>query len=143
MNTKKLLIAFIVVFILLEVSKYLIHSVILASTYEVEEVSKVFRSMEDIGSKMWIMWIADLIWSFFFVFIFVKGYQNKGIMEGVRYGVYMGLFVQLVAAYAQYTVYQIPYYLALQWFVYGFIMTVLLGVVTAAIYKPKVESTEA
>lgn len=136
MNTKKLFIAFIVVFILGEVANFIIHSFLLASSYATEEVSKVFRSMEEMNSKMWIMWVVDLIWSFFFVFIFVKGYQNKGIMEGVRYGIYMGLFVQLVAAYAQYVVYPIPYYLALQWFIYGFIVCVILGVVTAAIYKP-------
>jgi len=84
MNTKKMIIAVIAVFILLEVSNYLVHSVILASTYMEETVTKVFRPMAEMEAMMWSMWIADLVFSFFFVFIFIKGYQNKGIMEGVR-----------------------------------------------------------
>ena len=136
MNTKKMIIAVIAVFILLEVSNYLVHSVILASTYMEETVTKVFRPMAEMEAMMWSMWIADLVFSFFFVFIFIKGYQNKGIKEGVRYGIYIALFMNLVAAIAQNAVYPIPSSLALQWFIYGAIQTIILGVVTALIYKP-------
>ncbi len=136
MNTKKLIIAVAAVFILLELTNYLVHSVILASVYASEEVAKVFRPMAEMESKMWVMWVIDLIWAFFFVFIFTKGYQNRGIMEGVRYGIYMGLFVYLVAAYAQFVVYPLPYSLTFQWFVYGFIQSIILGVVTSLLYKP-------
>jgi hypothetical protein len=142
MNTKKLLITAFVVFIVLEVFNYLLHNVLLSSTYAMEDIAKVFRPMEDMQSKMWIMWIADLIWSFFFVFIFAKGYENKGLMEGVRYGVYMGLFVQFTAAYAQYVVYPLPYSLTFQWFVYGFIVYIILGALTAVLYKPVVKPVE-
>lgn len=139
MSTKKFVLAVVVVFVLLEATSYLVHSVILSSTYMQESISKIFRpGMEAI---MWRMWIADLIWSFFFVFIFTKGYQNKGWMEGVRYGVYIGLFMNLTAAVAQNVVYPIPYYLALQWFIYGFIQSVILGVVVSLIYKPAEQKT--
>lgn len=70
--------------------------------------------------------LADFILSFFFVFIFTKGYQNKGIMEGVRYGVYIALFINFMVAVAQNVLYPIPYTLALQWFIYGSIQMVLL-----------------
>ncbi|MFA5805501.1 MAG: hypothetical protein WC879_12745 [Melioribacteraceae bacterium] len=138
MNTKKLIIAVIVVFVLLEATNYLIHEVILASTYMQETVSKAFRPKAEMDAVMWRMWISGLVWSFFFVFIFTKGYQNKGLLEGVRYGVYIALFINFMAAVAQNVVYPIPYTLALQWFIYGFIQMVILGVVTAWIYKPAV-----
>ena len=136
MNNKKLILAVIAVFILLLATDYLVNMVILSSTYAQPEISKVFRPMEEMGAKMWRMWIDDLVWSFFFVFIFTKGYQNKGLMEGVRYGVYIALFMNFMAAVAQNVVYPIPYSLALQWFIYGFIQCVIFGVVTAWIYKP-------
>jgi len=136
MNTKKLIIAVLAVFILLEVTGYLIHSVILASTYMQETISKAFRPMAEMETMMWRMWIADLVFSFFFVFIFTKGYQNKGWMEGVRYGFYIALFMNFSAAIAQNVVYPVPFTLALQWFIYGSIQMILLGVVTAFIYKP-------
>ena len=84
---------------------------------------------------MWRMWLADLVWSFFFVFIFIKGYQNKGWMEGVRYGVYIGLFMNLMASTAQNVFYPIP----LHWLLIGLSLiypTTILGVVTSFIYKP-------
>lgn len=130
-----MIIAVIAVFIILEVTSFLVHSIILSKTYE--GLANVFRPMEEMNSRMWRMWIADLVWSFFFVFIFIKGYQNKGILEGIRYGIYIAMFMNFVAAVAQNVVYPVPYTLALQWFIYGFIQSILLGVVTALIYKPK------
>jgi hypothetical protein len=100
-------------------------------------VKEVFRPEEEMMGKMWVMWVADLVWSFFFVFIFVKGYQNRGIMEGIRYGIYIGLFFSFVYAYGSYTMYPLPYSLILQWFLIGLVQTIILGIVTAVIYKPK------
>ncbi|MEW5842696.1 MAG: hypothetical protein AB1775_05490 [Bacteroidota bacterium] len=137
MNTKKLVTAFVVVFILLEVTNYLVNMVILSSTYSNPEISKIFRPVAEMDAKMWMMWIADLVYSFFFVFIFVKGYENKGIMEGVRYGIYIGIFIQFMAAVAQHVVYPLPASLAVQWFIYGLIESVIFGVAAAMIYKPK------
>jgi hypothetical protein len=136
MNTKKFLLAFIVVFILLEATGYLIHEVILASTYRDEMISAAFRPEAEMMSNMWIIWLTDLIWSFFFVFFFVKGYENKGIMEGLRFGFYIGIFVSLVFSYQMYALIPVPYSLAFQWFIYGMIQCLILGVVASLIYKP-------
>ncbi len=137
MNVKKLIIAFVVVFILLEATNYFVNMVILSSTYAKPEISKIFRPIAEMDAIMWRMWIADLVYSFFFVFIFVKGYENKGLMEGVRYGIYIGVFIQFMAVVAQNVVYQVPAYLAAQWFIYGLIQSVILGITAALIYKPK------
>lgn len=137
MNAKRFWIAVVVVFILIEVTSYIIHVAILGPTYESEDIKGIFRTMEDMQAKMWIMWVTDIIWAFFFTFIFVKGYENKGIMEGLKYGVYMGIFVSLVFSYQSYVVYPIPYSLAFQWFIFGLIQCLILGVTAALIYKPK------
>ncbi len=137
MNTKKFWTAVIAVFVILEITNYLVHGVILSSVYASEEVKQIFRPMEEMVSKMWVRWVADFVWSFFFVFIFVKGYQNKGIMEGVRFGVYIGLFFYFVYSYGSYVMYPLPYYLIFEWFVIGLMQSVLLGIVAALIYKPK------
>lgn len=136
MNTRKFVSAFIAVFVVLEITNYLVHGLILGSTYTSEVVSNLFRPMEDMQSKMWVMWVADLVWSFFFVLIFIKGFQNKGIFEGIRYGIYIGLFWSFVHAYGQYSVFQLPYSLIFQWFIFGFIQSIVLGIVAAQLYKP-------
>ncbi len=141
MSTKKMFIAVLTVFILLEVTGYIIHGLLLSKTYE--GLAAIFRPMEEMNALMWRMWIADVVWSFFFVFIFTKGFQNKGLIEGVRYGIYISLFMSFVAAVAQNAVYPVPYTLALQWFIYGTIQNVILGVVVAYFAKPAVKAAEA
>lgn len=137
MNTKKFVLAFILVFVLVEVTNYIIHTGILASAYMSEEAKAVFRPEAEMMDNMWMMWLVDIVWSFFFVFFFVKGYENKGWMEGLRFGIYMGLFWNLVGAYGAYTVYPLPYSIVFQWFIYGLIQSVILGISAALVYKPK------
>ena len=137
MNTKKLLITFIVVFILLQVMDYIIHGVILSSNYQMEEVKAAFRPEAEMNSNMWMIWVGGLIWSYFFAFFFAKGYEGKGIMEGLRFGFYMGMFWALVTSLQSYAMMPIPFSLAIQWFIFGLIEMLILGVVAALIYKSK------
>ena len=71
---------------------------------------------------------------FFFTLIFSKGYQGKGIAEGLRYGLYIGILMATPMAYASYAMYPIPYSLALQWFLYCTVQSILLGVLVALVY---------
>jgi hypothetical protein len=137
MNTKKLLITFIVVFVLLEVMDYIIHWGILSSAYMGEEVKNAFRPEEGMNGNMWMILVAGLIWSYFFTFFFAKGYEGKGIMEGLRFGFYVGLFWSLVCSLQSYAIMAITFSIALQWFIFGMIEMLILGVVAALIYKPK------
>ncbi|MFQ5799268.1 MAG: hypothetical protein ACE5H0_11365 [Bacteroidota bacterium] len=140
-NLKKLLLPFVVVYAVSMILNLLIHGAILGSTYESPELSDIMRPAEE--SKMWIHFIVGIIFSFFFVFIFSKGYENRGIMEGVRYGLYVGLMVATPMAYSSYAAYQIPYSLALQWFIYGLVYYIILGVIAALLYKLKVATAPA
>ena len=137
MNTKKLLLAFIIVYVIFEATNYLIHGVILAQTYLSQGVIDVFRGKADMESKMWVIFVTDLIWAFFFVFFFAKGYENKGIIEGVRFGFYIGLFHSLFYAYQNYALFPLLYSIVFQWFVFGMIQSILLGMVASILYKPK------
>ena len=136
MNTKRLLLTALVVFIVLEVLGYLVHGVILASTYQMEDVKVAFRPEAEMMSKMWIMYLTDIIWSFFFAFFFAKGYEGRGIMEGVQFGFYIGLFWSLVFSYQSYAFVPMPYFLSFQWFIYGMIISIILGIAAALVYKP-------
>jgi hypothetical protein len=33
---------------------------------------------------LWVFWVIGIVFSFFFTFVFAKGYEGKGVMEGVR-----------------------------------------------------------
>ena len=134
---KKLWVTFIVVFVVYFILDWLVNGVLLHSSYLAEEVAKIMRPEAEINSNMWIFIICDLFYTFFFTLIFSKGFENKGWMEGVRYGFYVGLMVSLPMAYGMYGTMPVPYSLALQWFLYGLAMNIIIGIVAALMYKPK------
>jgi uncharacterized membrane protein len=131
---KKLLIAFVAVYVVGQILGYLIHQVWLAPTYA--SLASVWRPAADMGSKMWIMFVTSAVWSFFFCYVFARGYEGKGLAEGVRYGAIIGLFFGISQAYDSYVIYPIPYSLALKWFLSSLAFCVVTGVVAAALYKP-------
>lgn len=87
-------------------------------------------------SKVWIILVTDVFWSFFFCYIFARGYEGKGLGEGARYGAIIGLFFTMSQAYNSYVIFPLPYDLALKWFLSGLAGCVVLGIVAAAIYRP-------
>ena len=84
---------------------------------------------------MWIMTVADFIFSFFFVYIFTFGYKGRGISEGIRYGLFIGGLMIIPGMLNQYVVYNVPFSLAIQWIIYGLIQTSIIGIVVSLIYK--------
>jgi hypothetical protein len=130
---KKVLIGFVVVFVAMIVCSYIVDGLILGSTYE--SLNNLWRP--DMQSKMWIYYVIMVVGAFFFSFIFSKGYEGKGIMEGVRYGLYIGIWMSIGMAYGTYAMIAIPYSLALQWFIYGIIQYVIYGVLLALVFGKK------
>jgi len=134
---KKVWLGFIAVFITFEILELIVYGLLIGSAFN---SLTVWRS--DMSSKMWIIHLVMLIGSFFFAFIFSKGYENKGIMEGVRYGLYIGIWMSVGMAYGTYAMIAIPYSLTLQWFLYGVIEYVIGGIVLALVFRPKAKEPE-
>ncbi len=112
---------------------YLVHDMWLMDTYRAME--DVFRAEDDI--KRGIFPITAAVWTILFVYIFSRGYEGKGIMEGVRFGAIMGLFYVVPHVYEQYAVYPITYSLTLKWFISGFVISIIYGVIASLLYKPE------
>ena len=129
---KKVIPGFIAVYIAISLMNFVIHGVLLKSIYMQLVATQLMRG-EDAGT-MWIYFVTALVVSFFFVLIFSKGYEGKGIGEGVRFGLYAGLMMATPFAYDSYASYPVPYSLALQWFLYTVIEYIILGVVAAAVF---------
>lgn len=138
---KKLWIGFIVIFIAMAVLNIIVHGFILSSTYQTEEVNKIMRSEAEMNSMMWIYYVVYIFQAFFFTLIFSKWYKGKGIIEGVQYGCYMGLLMATPMAYASYAMYPMPYSLALQWFIYGIIQYIIMGIIIALVYGKNPQAT--
>ena len=134
MDNKTFWIGFVAVFVVAQVIGYLVHQVLLAETYVA--LADAFRPQSELMSMMWMMTVGSVISLLLFCYIFTRGYEGKGIGEGLRYGLLIGLFVAVPMAVNQYVVYPLTMNLALIWLVTGLVGYVILGAVFAAIYKP-------
>lgn len=138
---KKLWFGFVAVYFIVFALDALIHGIILDPIYSSDALKSVWRS--DMESKMWIYPVLSIFFSFFFTLIFSKGYEGKGIAEGIRYGIYVSLMMNIPMAYGAFVSYPIPYSLALQWFLYGTLEFIIAGVVLSLIFGMKPKETTA
>ncbi|HEV8538777.1 MAG TPA: hypothetical protein VGR15_07630 [Bacteroidota bacterium] len=140
---KKLWTAFVGVFIVMVLTNFVIHGVLLKATYLSEEMRMMVRPEAEGEANLWIHIVSAFITSFFFTLIFSKGYESKGLAEGIRYGFFVGMLMSIPMAYDTYAAMPIPYHLALQWFLYGVIQYIILGIVVAMIFGKKAEAATA
>ena len=133
MNKKRYVIASLVVFVAACILDYIIHCVILCGTYK--NYPEFF--VTDIGAGGTILTIIGaLVFGFIFCFIFTKGYEERGILEGVRYGLWIGLLLYLPCMLYSWAVFKFPIGLPVWWLILGVIEMIILGIIAAVIYKP-------
>ena len=138
---KKLWVGFIASFIVMMVTNFLIHEVLLGSLYRSPSMAGMMRPVGE--SLLWIHFVTAAVASFFFTLIYSKGNEGKGIGEGVRYGFYIGMLMSIPMAYDTYAEMPIPYALALQWFCYGVIQYILMGIAVAMVFGKSKEPAAA
>lgn len=131
---RKLLIGSVVVYLVLILLEYLEHSVFFASTYM--SLPNLFRSPEE--TKAWVVLVVYVVFAFGFTFIFSKGYEGKGVMEGVRYGFYVSLLTSVTYSFALYASMPIPFSLALQRAIIGIAQLVIYGVILSLVFRKKI-----
>ena len=134
MKNKTFWIGFVAVYVVAQIIGYVVHEVVLADTYAA--LADIWRPEAEMMNLMWVMFITSAIYLWAFCYIFTKGYEGKGIMEGVRFGFLMGLFMSVPMAFDSWVIYPLPLNMAITWFVTGMVSFIILGAVFSAIYKP-------
>jgi hypothetical protein len=127
-------IGLVALFVVSQALGYVVHQVWLADTYQA--LASAFRPEAEMMDMMWIMMLTGLGVLFLFCYIFTRGYEGKGIGEGVRYGAMMGVLLGFPAAIDVYVIYPITAELSAMWFVSGVVSFIIFGAIFAAIYKP-------
>ena len=106
----------------------------LGETYA--SLASVWRPEAEMMSKMWIMYLTSAVFTVLFCYIFTRGYEGKGAIEGVRYGL-LGRLMGLPYAYESYIIYPITLRLAHTWAIVGDCFVELFAVsYSRLIYKP-------
>jgi hypothetical protein len=135
MNQKRYWLAALVVFVGYMAMDSLVHMVLLADLYD--QLEHLWRPDAEMQKLFPVMWLGTAIFTLLFVYIFTKGYENKGIAEGVRYGIIIGIFMGFPMAFGSYAMYPMPFKLAIYWFVSALVEMTIAGVLAAAVYRPK------
>jgi hypothetical protein len=130
---KKIWIGAGTVFVIIAALDFLLNGVLLMP--EFDATPNLWRPMAEM--KMWIFFVTYAFIAYFFTLVFSKGFEGKGVMEGVRYGTYIAMMVSLPAAYGMYGSMPIPYSLALKWFLGGWVQFILCGIALTYVFKTK------
>ena len=128
---KKIALSTIAVFATWSVMDFIIHGMILSSSYAA--TASLWRPMGEM--KMGVMYVAIFISAFAFVMIFSHFFSKKGIVTGLKYGFWFGISAGVSMGYGSYSVMPIPYHMAFTWFLGSFIEAVIGGLLLGAIVK--------
>ena len=134
MKNKTFWIGFVAVFVVMQGLGYVIHEVMMGDTYE--RLASIFRPEAEINDMMWMMMVSGTVTIFMFCYIFTRGYEGKGIMEGVRFGALIGFLMAGPIAIDPHVIYPVPAEVASIWLISGIATLMVAGAVFAAIYKP-------
>ncbi len=118
------------VFVTVVVLDLLVNMFLLRPEYETTR--HLWHATRDVNMALLVACYA--IQAFFFAFIFSKGYEGKGIPEGLRFGLYISLLMVLPFAYFGYATMPIPYMLSLKYFLFGTMTWVAAGAVVALVF---------
>jgi len=133
MHTKNFILTVIIVFVVNSILNFLLHALILP--WESYAGSIPAENATTLG--MILLFVGNLAFSYFFCFIFTKGYEKKGIGEGIRYGLLIGFLYYFSYLFYNYGNFQYSTFLLWGEFIGGVVLTVLMGITAAVLYKPK------
>ena len=133
MNTKKLILTIIVIFVVANITGFLIHAVLLAPDYMA--VKEHYRP-EGQEKMIWIC-LAYLAFAIGSVLVYAKGVEAKPWLgQGIRFGILIWLVLTVPSFFIAYAVQPVPTMLMVKQVIFEGIDKILLGIITAALYRP-------
>lgn len=129
-NCKRLALTILAVFVTIWATDFLIHGLWLAPRYV--ETASLWRPAGEMIT--WAIFLGQFMAAAFFSIIFSYGYEGRGWMEGVRYGILMGLFAS-ANTWISYAVSPMPLDITLSWVAASVGQGIVAGIVATLIYK--------
>ena len=128
---KKTIISIVAVFVVWSVMDFVIHGVILSSSYAA--TAALWRPMGEMKTSL--MHFTAFIASLTFVLIYSLLISKKGISTGLKYGVLFGLSVGVPMGYGSYSFLPIPYHMAFAWCFGSVVEAIMGGLIIGAIIR--------
>jgi len=133
---KKLIIAWIVLFLAWFAGSFVVHGVLLRSDYM--QLARLFRPEEDAQKYFPLMLLAHVCLSGAFVWIYARGVEAKPwLAQGLRFGVAVALLT-VVPTYLIYFVIQpMPEGVVIKQIIFDGALIMILGAIVAWLYRDK------
>ena len=128
---KRILLAVIAVFMAWSVLDFILHGVLLQSTYEA--TANLWRPMEEM--KMSLMYVVTLLFTGSFVAIYALLVEEKSLGSGIKFGTLFGLASGVSMGFGSYAYMPIPLELAWSWFVGSLVQAIVAGLIVGVIVK--------
>ena len=138
MNKCRWVVASIVVAVVTTLLEFAFHGILLKDAYQA--TAAIWRPQAEMMRLMPLGWLTTLFISFILVYIYHRGYEGRGkpVVEGVRFGFWIGLFMGVPASVWTYIMVPMPANLALSWFFISMVDFLVAGLIIGLIYRPKV-----
>jgi hypothetical protein len=133
---RKFIIAWIVLFVVWMLGDFLVHGVLLHADYA--QLPNLYRSEHDSQAYFPFMLLAHLIMAGAFVWIFARGVEAKPwVAQGLRFGIAAALLAVVPTYLIYYAVQPLPGSLVVRQIIFSGLVTVVLGLVVAWLYRSR------
>lgn len=129
---KRAIVAVVAVFIALSALDFVLHGVLLRSTYEA--TANLWRPMDEMN--MPLIYLVTLVFTAAFVAIYLLLIEPKSVRSGTLLGVLFGLAVGASMGFGSFSYMPIPLSLAWSWFLGTLVECTVAGAITGLIVKP-------
>ena len=133
MNVARGALSAIAVFVFIFIYEWLFHGQFLMADYTA--TAALWRGQAEMMANMGWLSLGQALFAVLFAVIFTKGYEGRGVAEGIRYGFLIGLLLT-GPTLVRYAVEPIPATLAIKWILGGLIEAIGSGIVAALVYRP-------
>lgn len=131
---KKYLVPTLIVFVVITVYNMFFHGMVMEKLYLAN--SHLFRGQDVICKHKYLMWLANLIYSGAFCYIYSKGHEKKNSIEqGIRYGLWISLLIWVPHAIITHVIYPYPKILVLRWLAGYTLQSIIAGITVATVFQ--------
>jgi hypothetical protein len=133
MNTKRLLLTALAVFVFIFAYEWVFHGILLKDTYAM--TPNQWRPESEMTQHFHWLVLGQAVIALVFTTLFAQGFASGGVAAGIKLGIFVGL-MRLGLSLIDYAVEPLPPKLIVFWFLGGLLEATVTGVIAGAMYKP-------
>jgi hypothetical protein len=135
MNLPRVAIAAVVTWVVYLGVSFVVHTMLLTDIYVQHRA--VMRPEDQANAILPVGFIFALVGFFAFAYAYAKGYEGgKGIQEGLRFGVIVGILLCCFGSIWEYMVWPVRGILLVAWMVDHIVEFAIYGMIVGLLYKP-------